>query len=290
MFCKYCGNDSGNRGICSECEKKKKYFMQSGAANDNSDNASDGKQAMSVWDEIIESEDEEKSVEYKSFFTLPRIISLIGIIIFTACFLMPMFECSERDLSILMMPKGELLIIIPLFMLLNTTFDKIVSRVSFLREFGFFRFRLCIVWGIFGIITLLSLRSYCGSEYNLSKEIYYLAFVGCGLTIIAPFFVRENDGTGLKPIKKLDYIWIAAVVVQACVLYGMIQFTHNGSQTVYKSEVEETAESYESGYNETEKDHAEYTDASENKNTVTEKSTPKIEINEAKYIRQVYSA
>jgi hypothetical protein len=296
MFCKYCGKASGDRDICSACEEKIKNFMenggseqglQSGAANDNNSGVSSSRnQQVYNWDETHSNENveenNEKTVEYKGFLSLPRIISLIGVIIFTACLLMPMFQNSESEVYILTdLPNGEVAFAIPLFMLLNTIFDRSISRVTFSggiphRAHGFFRFRLLIVWGVIGIITLFGLRSYFGSGYDVSNGIYYFAFVGCGLTIIAPFFVRENDGTGLKPIRKYDYIWIVLVAVIAVVLCNKMKVPNNDSEDVYTSSVEDTTDSYESKYEEVEKDYNEYA-ASNKENTVTETEAPVVD-------------
>jgi hypothetical protein len=296
MFCKYCGKASGDRDICSACEEKIKNFMenggseqglQSGAANGNNSSVSSSRnQQVYNWDEAHSNEtvevNEEKTVEYKGFFTLPRIISFIGIIIFTACLFMPMFQNSESEVYILTdLNNGEVALAIPLFMLLNTIFDRSISRVTFSggiphRAHGFFRFRLLIVWGVIGIITLLGLRSYFGSGYDVSNGIYYFAFVGCGLTIIAPFFVRENDGTGLKPIRKYDYIWIVLVAVIAVVLCYKMSVTNNDSEDVYTSSVEDTTDSYESKYEEVEKDYNEYA-ASNKESTVAETEAPVVD-------------
>lgn len=277
MFCKYCGKASGERDVCSACEEKIKKFMENGGSEqvsqntdttnntttaDNMDSGNKQGQGYNWYEsQMPENVDERRkeNVKQKGFFSLPRIISFIGIIIFALCCIMPMFEYSDYDgICLIDEPNGGLVFIIPLFMLLNTIFDKSISGISFSgaiphRTHGFFRFRLCIVWGVIGVVTLLCLGSNYSGTPGLSRGLfYYLAFVGCGLTIIAPFFVRENDGTGIKPIKKWDYIWIVAVVVIACVLCSRLQFVDSSdTEQAYSSEDKKIGSNNKSNDNKT---------------------------------------
>lgn len=217
MFCKYCGNDSGGSDICSKCSEKINNFTQ---------NKSDGKdisnnQGYNWYKEQLEnSEEKEKPVEYKGFWTFPRILSIVAAILFTFCCIMPQYLIDDvtMDLAIAdIKPNGGYVFVIPILIILNTIFDKSIVTVSLSGfHFRFLRHKLCIIFGAIGICTLFVVP-YAMSTYGIIVTDYtpwfYVSVISCLLAIAAPFFVRANDGTGIKPIRKYDYIWIVIVAV-----------------------------------------------------------------------------
>lgn len=221
MFCKYCGKNSGTSDICSECNEKINNFMQNCSVGENINN----NQEYDWYKEQLETDKiAEEHIEYKGFCTFPRILGIVAAILFAICCIAPIYIYGDDGyLSLINIQKGEGFLIIPLFMLLNAIFDKSITTISLSGiHHGFLRFKLCILWGIIGlcaiIITPCMLSFYTGIVMQGYTGTFYIAVISCVLQIIAPFLVRENDGTGIKPVKKYDYIWIVLTILIAVVL------------------------------------------------------------------------
>lgn len=221
MFCKYCGKNSDNYDVCNECNEKINSYMK----NSNLEESTVDKNGYDRIMEQTESITHNKEVtEYRGFFTMPRIMGFIGSIIFAFCCIVPMYMYGEEDyLSLIDVKNGETFLLIPLFMLLNTIFDKSITRVTLSGiHNGFLRFKLCIFWGIVGICSIIIYPCAFSLFTNVAiteyTPIFYIAIIGCVLLIIAPFLIKENDGTGIKPVKKYDYIWIVLSVLIAVLL------------------------------------------------------------------------
>lgn len=233
MFCKYCGKPSGETDVCSECNYKLNNIDQNGGsavdmiASDvpvNNVNT----QYNSNMGQVGAMDISEKPQEYKGFWTLPRILSLAGALIFAFCCIMPQIIIDDihGDVAIAdMQPNGTYVFVIPFFIILNTILDK--SMVTVTK--GGFRLRnrmhkMCILFGAAGICTLFMVpisMKVDGTVVLGYTGWYYLSFAGCIMAIVSPFLVRPNDGTGIRPLKKYDYIWIAIVAVLTIIVaYG----------------------------------------------------------------------
>lgn len=220
MFCKYCGKDSGNSDVCNECNEKINSYIKNSNMEESTVDKNDCDSYMEQTENIVNND---AVTEYRGFFTMPRVMGLIGSIIFAFCCIVPMYMYGEENyFSLIDLKKGETFLLIPLFMLLNVKFDKFITRVTLSGiHSGFFRFKLCILWAIIGICAIIICPCIISINTNTVLEytpIFYIAIIGCALLIIAPFLVKENDGTGIKPIKKYDYIWIVLSVLIAVLL------------------------------------------------------------------------
>ena len=204
MVCKYCGKESGTRDICSECSKEMGSFTEKESQCDTSSNQTNR----------YGSQDSNSYVPKPKFFSFPRILALIGVLLYVVCLIMPVYNVTLLDYA---QPDKQALLdiscyfaAIPVVMLYNIVFDK--SRWMGLH-FRILRFKLLILFSIINIATLtMAPAMFIDMGYNISVNsftgYFYLAIFACILSLAAPFFVKEENNTGITPVKKIDLLWI----------------------------------------------------------------------------------
>ncbi|MCC8097376.1 MAG: zinc ribbon domain-containing protein [Eubacterium sp.] len=159
------------------------------------------------------------------YFNFPRILALTGVIIYTVCEFLPIFSYytdSGYVYDISMTGLSYLCLAIPVLMAYNALFDRgfvIGASLSGVHG-GFLKFKLCILFGLAGMCALAVIPSTVmtsefGSGTVFFHEAYWAAWGGCVLTVIAPFFIRKNDRTGITPVKGIDFLWIITAAALA---------------------------------------------------------------------------
>lgn len=226
MFCTNCGRQcSDDRKFCASCGSPLHSEINE-VRNDQSAGVTNYT-ANKV--NYTEKSKEENVIPYKGFFSLPRVMGLIGALFLAISCVMPIFTFSDGStFNFINTNVTKAALLLPILILLNTIFDKSLVTISLSGvHFRFMRFKLCILWGLAGIVMLFGVvMIHDVASYEIP---FCVGIVGCAISIIAPFFVNENDGSGIKPVKKYDFIWIGlAVVIVFVLLFRLYSVGFNG--------------------------------------------------------------
>lgn len=254
MFCKYCGKNAGNTDICRECNEKINNFMFNNSDIISNNETTNYNQNYEYNKKIADTNISEKEpVKYKGFFSLPRVLAILGAVIFAFCCIMPQYLVDDlvKDIAIAdLQPYGMYIFVIPILIIFNAIFDKSIFTLSITGfHWRFLRLKLCILWGLVGICILFFIPF--GIGYNIIgyTAFYYASWLGCIMAIIAPFLVRENDGTGIKPVKKYDFIWIVPAVVLALFLCFRVYSVNSDNGTSVIADTSDITDAVENSDN-----------------------------------------
>ena len=149
---------------------------------------------------------------------VPKYITILcGISILTLCFVHPMFPNKSEEIGNLSYSyiSYNIILIVPVFMILNTLFDGIL----------FFRYKFSCICAICWTILIYYLHCVFTIEkfpFDSYALFFFTALIPGITASITPFFIKKGDRTGLIPISRYDLLWI--FVLFAIAVFFIMQF------------------------------------------------------------------